>query len=142
MNLSNCGLSVFPEEAAERLDTLEILNLSKNNLVDLPRELEAMTRLKKFRATRNNFPAIPEVLKTMPSLVYINIGFSRYLEVSKSISPWVLKMKNLKYLYLFKEMGQRYQVSSLSWLQEAEKELTKVGRGTVLQYGTSVMCWE
>jgi Leucine-rich repeat (LRR) protein len=133
LDLSNCGLFIFPEAAAETFDWLKILDLSDNRLVDLPREMECMASLKVLKARFNSFPGIPEVLKKMNQLERIDLCFSEYFEVSKSISSWLLEKKNLRKVQLAK-VGGRFQASSRSWLDEAVKALSVVGRGDVLQY--------
>ncbi|KAH7617191.1 hypothetical protein Ndes2526B_g07784 [Nannochloris sp. 'desiccata'] len=133
LDLCSCGLSVLPESMVINLENLEFLNLSRNNLVDLPREVASMRRLRHIYLSENHFPAIPEVLKKMGSLQWIDLSRCACLEISKSISEWLVDdTKNLIKVNVSKY--ERFQNSSILWLEEAVKNLILVGRSDVLTY--------
>jgi hypothetical protein len=58
----SCGLTNFPEEIFELADSLEILNLSGNQLSSLPDELTKLKNLKIIFCSENQFTHLPEVL--------------------------------------------------------------------------------
>jgi len=135
LNLRCCGLSVVPASMVLELEQLEFLDLSFNNLVDLPEEVSNMWALKEVYLSKNHFPAIPNVLLKMRTLTHIDLSGCNYLEISKSMSEWLLGMANLVKLDVHKNKNEgRFQDSSILWLKEAVKDLTLVGRGNVLRY--------
>ncbi len=58
----SCGLTTFPQEIFELADSLEILNLSGNQLTSLPGDLTRLKRLKIIFCSENEFTHLPEVL--------------------------------------------------------------------------------
>lgn len=57
-----CGLTTFPEEIFDLADSLEILNLSGNQLSNLPDDLTRLKKLKIIFCSDNQFTHLPEVL--------------------------------------------------------------------------------
>jgi Leucine-rich repeat (LRR) protein len=137
LNLSSCGLSVLPDSAISCLNHMETLDLSSNNLVDLP-PFEWHNNMKHMVLHDNKFPTIPESLKKLRNLVTVDLGMCPYLEIPKSISEWLVALKHLVRFEASKVKGSdrsaRFQVASLKWLEEAEKELEIVGRPGILNY--------
>lgn len=58
----SCNLTTFPEALFSLADTLEILDLSNNQLTQLPNNFAQFTRLKVFFASNNPFTVFPQVL--------------------------------------------------------------------------------
>ena len=58
----SCGLSEFPPEIFSLADSLEILNLSGNQLRSLPDDLPRLSKLKIIFCSDNCFTELPAVL--------------------------------------------------------------------------------
>ncbi|MEJ2883830.1 leucine-rich repeat-containing protein kinase family protein [Pedobacter sp. GR22-6] len=89
------GLSSFPEQIFELSDSLEILDLSKNQLTELPADFGRLKKLRIFFCSENQFRVLPEVLGDCPLLDIV--GFkSNCIEVlpTKSLNT------NLRWLIL------------------------------------------
>ena len=56
------GLTEFPLEILSLADSLEILDLSNNQLTTLPIEIAQLPKLKIFFASKNPFTVFPDVL--------------------------------------------------------------------------------
>lgn len=61
-------LTEFPEEIFDLADTLEVLNLSGNQLTALPPDLGRLRKLQVLFCSDNQFEAVPEVLGDCPQL--------------------------------------------------------------------------
>lgn len=62
------GLTIFPIEIFELADTLEILDLSGNELTELPADFGKLQKLKILFCSNNPFTVLPEVLGDCPLL--------------------------------------------------------------------------
>jgi Leucine-rich repeat (LRR) protein len=62
------GLGEFPREIFDLADTLEVLDLSGNQLSSLPDDLPRLHRLRILFCSGNPFRALPEVLGRCPQL--------------------------------------------------------------------------
>ena len=88
-------LSTFPEEIFSLADTLEYLDLSGNNLTELPADFGLLKKLKVFFCSDNNFTQLPEVLADCPLLDIVGFKSNQIETVSaRSINP------NLRWLIL------------------------------------------
>ncbi|HSC84979.1 MAG TPA: leucine-rich repeat domain-containing protein, partial [Pseudomonas sp.] len=58
----SCDLQAFPEEIFDLADSLEVLNLSGNQLSSLPADLPRLHKLKVLFCSDNPFASVPEVL--------------------------------------------------------------------------------
>lgn len=58
----SCGLTTFPQEIFDLADSLEVLNLSGNQLSSLPDDLTRLKNLKIIFCSENQFTHLPEVL--------------------------------------------------------------------------------
>ena len=68
LHLSRLGLKEIPEEVFELADSLELLNLSQNQLSSLPDKLSGLTKLKILFCSENHFDHVPEVVGACPRL--------------------------------------------------------------------------
>ena len=62
LDLNAAGLTHLPPEVFALADTLEVLNLSDNQLTHLPHDLPRLHRLKVMFCSGNPFTHLPEVL--------------------------------------------------------------------------------
>lgn len=67
------GLETFPQELYTLADTLEVLDLTDNNLSSLPEDFHRFTKLKRLFLSNNKFTHIPKVLAKLPVLSMIGI---------------------------------------------------------------------
>lgn len=68
VRLTHLGLSHFPHQLLDLADTLEILDLSGNQLTALPDELAHFPQLRILFASSNPFTELPRVLGQCPQL--------------------------------------------------------------------------
>ena len=76
----SCGLEHFPREIFELCDTLEILDLSGNNLHELPEDFGRLKHLKIVFFSNNNFTVFPAALANCPNLSMIGFKSNRISE--------------------------------------------------------------
>ncbi|MFB9052283.1 leucine-rich repeat-containing protein kinase family protein [Formosa undariae] len=63
-----CGLKTFPEEILELADTLEVLDLSDNQLASIPEWISQFKKLRIIFFARNKFTEYPVILAQCPEL--------------------------------------------------------------------------
>ncbi|MFA0442303.1 protein kinase [Vibrio sp. 10N.286.49.C2] len=85
------NLTSFPKEILSLADSLEILDLSNNQLSSLPNELELFTKLKIVFASNNRFTELPEVLGRCPSLEMVGFKANQITRVSEHSLPQRLR---------------------------------------------------
>lgn len=68
-----CGIEEFPKELYTLEDTLEVLDLTDNNLSSLPDDFYRFKKLKRVFLSNNQFDHIPKVLAKLPVLSMIGI---------------------------------------------------------------------
>ncbi len=91
----SCGLTEFPKELFDLADSLELLDLSGNQLSALPNDFGKFTKLKIAFFSDNLFTEYPEVLADCPLLEMIGFKANQIEYVSeKAIS------KNIRWLIL------------------------------------------
>ncbi|WP_217876566.1 protein kinase [Pseudoalteromonas shioyasakiensis] len=64
-------LTEFPKEIYTLADTLEILDLSNNQLSELPDDFYKLKKLKRLFLSFNQFKHIPDVLRQCPNLIMV-----------------------------------------------------------------------
>ena len=93
------GLTALPETIYRLADTLEVLNLSDNQLTELPADLPRLSRLKILFASGNRFTELPRVLGRMPALEQIGFRANRLTAVpAESLPPtlrWLILTDNV-----------------------------------------------
>lgn len=91
----SCGLTQFPQELFELADTLELLDLSSNQLSSLPPDFGKFTKLKIAFFSDNLFTEYPEVLAQCPLIEMV--GFKA--NIISTISEKAIS-KNIRWLIL------------------------------------------
>jgi hypothetical protein len=94
LNLS-CGLKEFPLEIFELADTLEILDLSGNNLSSLPDDFHRLHKLRILFCSDNQFTRLPEVLGQCSQLSMVGFKANKIHTV-----PAAALAKSLRWLIL------------------------------------------
>ena len=85
-----CGLTEFPEEILTLADTLEVLDLSDNQLTQLPDSIAKLKHLRILFFARNNFTEFPVILKECPSLSMIGFKTNQIKTVPENAFPPLL----------------------------------------------------
>lgn len=84
----SCGLTAFPDEIFSLSDSLEVLNLSDNQLSELPADLHRLKHLKILFCSNNLFTHLPEALGQCEQLFFVGFKACRITEVSpRSLPP-------------------------------------------------------
>jgi hypothetical protein len=93
-----CGLTEFPRAIFDLADTLELLDLSGNQLSELPVDLPRMHRLRVLFASDNLFTELPAVLGQCPALSMIGFKANRIRHVPVGALPaglrWLILTDN------------------------------------------------
>jgi tRNA A-37 threonylcarbamoyl transferase component Bud32 len=89
------NLTSFPLEIISLADTLEILDLSNNQLSSLPKEVAQLKKLKIIFASNNNFETLPEVLGECENLEMVGFKANKISHVPSTSLP-----VNLRWLIL------------------------------------------
>jgi hypothetical protein len=94
LNLS-CGLKTFPAEIYDLADTLEILDLSGNELSSLPDDFHRLHKLRILFCSDNQFTELPAVLGQCPQLSMVGFKANKIRSV-----PAAALGKSLRWLIL------------------------------------------
>ena len=112
----SCGLRTLPPEVFDLADTLEVLNLSGNQLTNLPQDLSRLHRLKVIFGSDNAFTQLPEVLGDCSSLQVMGFKANRIVAVPGAALPpalrWLILTDNA-IMTLPPELGQRPALQKL-----------------------------
>ncbi|MES2946739.1 MAG: leucine-rich repeat-containing protein kinase family protein [Pseudomonadota bacterium] len=94
----SCGLTDFPREIFELADSLEVLNLSGNQLDSLPEDLPRLHRLRVIFCSNNRFTELPAVLGQCPQLQMVGFKSNRISHVPAAALPprlrWLILTDN------------------------------------------------
>ncbi|MFA0566946.1 leucine-rich repeat-containing protein kinase family protein [Vibrio gallaecicus] len=119
-------LTEFPMEILELSDTLEILDLSNNQLNDLPNELAQLTHLRILFASSNQFTHLPDVLGQLPVLEMVGFKSNKIKYVSEASLPqklrWLILTDN-EIEILPNSLGQRPRLQKLALAGNQIQEL-------------------
>jgi hypothetical protein len=85
------GLTEFPRAIFELADSLEILDLSGNQLSALPDDLPRLHKLRVIFCSDNPFTELPEVLGQCPQLSMVGFKANRISQVSPKALPALLR---------------------------------------------------
>ncbi len=92
------NLTEFPLEILSLADSLEILDLSNNQLSTLPAEIAHLHKLKIFFASNNRFDTMPEALGRCPELEMIGFKANQIVHVPENALPpklrWLILTDN------------------------------------------------
>ena len=86
-----CGLTEFPLEIFDLADSLEILDLSGNQLSALPDDLPRLHKLRVIFCSDNPFTQLPEVLGKCTQLSMVGFKANRIAQVSPKALPPLLR---------------------------------------------------
>jgi hypothetical protein len=111
-----CGLTEFPREIFDLADSLEILDLSGNQLSTLPDDLPRLHKLRVIFCSDNPFTELPEVLGQCQQLSMVGFKANRIAHVSpKALPPllrWLILTDNAL-THLPAEIGQCTEMQKL-----------------------------
>lgn len=111
------NLTSFPLEILSLADSLEILDLSNNQLSSLPKELAQLTKLKIIFASNNCFTTLPEVLGDCPNLEMVGFKSNQINQVPADSLPaklrWLILTDN-RIEVLPDTLGERPRLQKLA----------------------------
>jgi hypothetical protein len=112
----SCGLRALPPEVFDLADSLEVLNLSGNQLSSLPHDLSRLRRLKIIFCSDNPFTQLPEVLGDCAALEMVGFKACNIAAVPGAALPpklrWLVLTDNV-ITRLPPELGQRPALQKL-----------------------------
>ena len=85
------GLTEFPREIFDLADTLEVLNLSQNQLDSLPDDLPRLRKLRILFASENRFRHLPDVLGECSNLTMVGFKSNQIETVDAGAFPESLR---------------------------------------------------
>lgn len=92
------NLAVFPHEILSLKETLEVLDLTGNQLSTLPDELAGFGKLRIIFCSENRFTELPEVLGRCPALTMVGFKANQIATVSAKALPaglrWLILTDN------------------------------------------------
>lgn len=92
------GLTEFPEEIYQLADTLEVLDLSNNQLASLPADFGRLSNLKIVFLSDNLFTEVPDVLADCPLLEMVGFKANQIQTLSENALPdklrWLILTDN------------------------------------------------
>ncbi|WOT06077.1 leucine-rich repeat-containing protein kinase family protein [Shewanella youngdeokensis] len=111
------GLTTFPKAILSLADTLEVLDLSGNQLTELPTDFARLQQLKLLFLTNNQFEHIPAVLAACPQLEMISFKSNKLKAVATGSLPittrWLILTDN-QISSLPENMGQLHRLQKLA----------------------------
>lgn len=81
----SCGLTEIPPEVFELADSLEILDLSRNQLNSLPNEITTLTKLRAIFLNSNQFEQFPEILAQCPNLSIVSLRSNKITQIDDAV---------------------------------------------------------
>ncbi|KZM46121.1 protein kinase [Marinomonas sp. SBI22] len=116
LNLSE-NLSQFPAEIFDLADSLEVLDLSNNQLSELPQDLNRLKKLKILFCSNNEFTCLPPMLSLCQNLEMIGFKSNKITQVPASSLPlqtrWLILTDN-KIAELPEKLGQLNNLEKLA----------------------------
>lgn len=134
LDLGGLGLRTLPAAVFDFADTLELLNLSQNELVDLPAELARLRRMKILFASQNGFEHVPGVVGECAELSMVGFKANRIVRVSGEALPqklrWLILTDN-RIANLPEELGSRVALQKLMLSGNRLRDLPETMAGCV-----------
>src|SRR5690606_26874795 len=110
------GLTEFPPEIFALADSLEVLNLSGNQLSSLPEDLPRLHKLRILFCSDNAFNEVPSILGDCPALEMVGFKANRIHSLPASALPrklrWLILTDN-RLEQLPAEIGQCERLQKL-----------------------------
>lgn len=110
-------LTTFPTEIFSLANTLEILDLSNNELSSLPANFNCLTKLKIAFFSDNNFTELPDILGKCKSLEMIGFKSNKIKTISEESLPlttrWLI-LTNNQITAIPKSIGNCYNLQKLA----------------------------
>ena len=120
------NLTEFPQEILSLANTLEVLDLSNNQLSDLPAEFSVLKKLKRLFFTNNKFEKIPAILASCPKLEMISFKSNKLHTVDENVLPikarWLILTDN-KIASLPDSMGELLDLQKFAFAGNQLKKL-------------------
>jgi hypothetical protein len=110
------GLTEVPQEVFALADTLEVLDLGRGSLTDLPADLGKLRHLRVLFASGNPFPRLPPVLGDCPTLSQLGVRGCGIEEVPAEALPRDLRWLTLtdnRIAHLPAALGERPRLQKL-----------------------------
>lgn len=111
------NLTSFPHEILSLADSLEILDLSNNQLSDLPKEIAQLSKLKILFASNNLFTALPSTIGLCPALEMVGFKSNKIAHVPEASMPialrWLILTDN-EITHLPNSVGERPRLQKLA----------------------------
>ncbi|SDQ00872.1 serine/threonine protein kinase [Mucilaginibacter sp. OK268] len=142
------GLSHFPQEIFELADTLEKLDLSGNNLSELPADFGRLKKLRILFCSENLFTVLPEVLADCPLLDIVGFKSNRIEKIpAKALNPHIrwLILTNNRVAELPAQIGNCARMQKLmlagNRLKELPVELGNCSHLSLLRISANRLSW-
>ena len=118
------NLSEFPNEIYELAETLEILDLSDNQLSELPEDFACLRQLKVLFLQNNHFSGTPVVLADCQNLELVDFRHNQIVEIPEHSLPPSVRSLVLTKNKITKLPGSMRELKNLQKLMLADNQLT------------------
>jgi internalin A len=123
-DLSGMGLTVLPPEIGQ-LNSLRMLNLSRNQLSTLPGEINQLTNLQTFNLSNNQLSNLSPEIVQLITLQSLNLSFNQLSTLPGEIGQLTnLQTFNLSNNQLSSLPPEIVQLTSLQWLDLSNNQLS------------------
>ena len=120
------NLTEFPQEIFELADSLEILDLSDNQLSELPSNFAQLSQLKVLFLSNNQFTKLPEVLADCSKLEIISLKKNQLNEIPEQSIPLSVRCLVLTSNAITKLPDSIGELKSLQKLMLAGNQMTSL----------------